>query len=40
VLIIAWLAKGDASPEVVQSFALGALAWCAGAFASVFTATT
>src|SRR2546428_482997 len=27
VLIVAWLVKDDAAPDVVQSFAIGALGW-------------
>lgn len=40
LLIVAWLVKGDASPEIVQSFSLGATAWCAAAFGAVFVATS
>lgn len=36
-LILVWLAKGNASPEIVESFSVGALAWAAGSFAAVFT---
>ena len=39
LLITAWLVKGDASPEIVTSFAIGALAWMGGAFAGVFGAS-
>jgi hypothetical protein len=38
-VIIAWLDEGDAAPEVVESFAIGALGWMAGAFLSVFAAS-
>jgi hypothetical protein len=38
LLIIGWLAKGDASPEVVESFAIGSLGWMGGALISVFAA--
>jgi hypothetical protein len=37
-LIVAWLAKGDAAPDVVESFAIGALGWMGGAFVVVFAA--
>jgi hypothetical protein len=36
--IVAWLAKGDAAPDVVESFAIGALGWMGGAFVAVFAA--
>jgi hypothetical protein len=36
LLVVVWLAKGGAAPEVVQSFSVGALGWLAGAFAAVF----
>jgi hypothetical protein len=38
LLIGAWLDEGDAAPEVVESFAIGALGWMGGAFAAVFAA--
>lgn len=38
LLMVAWLAKGNASPDVVQSFAMGSLGWMGGAFVSVFVA--
>jgi hypothetical protein len=40
LLVGAWLVKGDASPEIVQSFSLGATTWCAAAFGAVFVATS
>jgi hypothetical protein len=36
LLIIAWLVKGDAAPDAVQSFALGSIGWMGGAFVAVF----
>jgi hypothetical protein len=38
LLIIAWLVKGDAAPDAVQSFAVGSLGWMGGAFVAVFAA--
>ena len=38
LLIYAWLAKDAASPDVVQSFAIGSLGWMGGAFVAVFAA--
>jgi hypothetical protein len=38
LLIVAWLDNGETAPEVVESFAIGALGWMAGAFAAVFAA--
>jgi hypothetical protein len=38
LLIAVWLHEGDAAPEVVESFAIGALGWMGGAFAAVFAA--
>jgi hypothetical protein len=40
LVIVAWLAKGDAAPEVVESFAIGAVGWMGGAFVAVFAADT
>src|SRR6266508_4210125 len=36
--LVVWLGNSDAAPDMVGTFALGALGWLAGAFASVFSA--
>lgn len=36
LLVIAWLVKGDAAPDAVQSFALGSIGWMGGTFVAVF----
>ncbi len=36
LLIIAWLVKGNASPDAVQSFAIGVIGWMGGAFVAIF----
>jgi hypothetical protein len=38
LLIVAWLVKEAAAPEAIESFAIGALGWMAGAFISIFAA--
>jgi hypothetical protein len=38
LLIVAWLVKGEAAPDVVESFSIGALGWMGGAFVAVFAA--
>ena len=38
LLIVAWLMNDSVAPDAVQSFAIGALGWMAGAFVSVFAA--
>jgi hypothetical protein len=36
VVLLAWLAKSNDSPDMIGAFALGVLGWLAGAFAAVF----
>src|SRR6266511_2588701 len=36
--LVVWLGNSDAAPDMVGTFALGALGWLAGAFASVLSA--
>jgi hypothetical protein len=36
VVLITWLARPEVSPDLMKTFALGALGWFAGAFAGVF----